>query len=198
MKDTVLHTETLDRPERVQTGLATILTADGHTGKRQTGTSGFERRALQGLRYFSTESPDSEETLGRRRVLSKLVLPLGMPSTNNGGIGIPDSLPQKPEITLETTAKTASNSRKPESGYASTERSHDSLEYLNLRHLSSKRVGSPSWLIHERLGREPQRREENKRQCGARAFLLASWDEGQAASSELVRNSCPTAPLTAR
>ncbi|CDJ29754.1 LOW QUALITY PROTEIN: uncharacterized protein EMH_0052380 [Eimeria mitis] len=182
LKDPVLHTEALDTPQSHRKGLGARSTSGGPPGRSLTGFPGIEKRALQGRRHFSSETVDADEATVKRRVLSTLVLPLGVPSRNNGSLEAAEFQPRKSGIPLETVASEIFNSGKLGSENESRERS----DYTHARQLSSKRVGSPSWLLHERLGREPQRQEGKRRQCGARAFLLASWEEGQTVSSDLV------------
>lgn len=198
MKDPILHTETLDRRENFPNSLETRPSANEPTEHRQTVSPGLEKRTLQGLHHVSTKGLNAGETIVKRRVLSTLVLPLGVPAKNNGGLEIPSFQPRTSGIAIETPFSETLGNREPGTEYASRERDYDQV---SLRQLSSKRVGSPSWLIHERLGREPQRQEGTKHQCGARAFLLASWDEGKTVSSELVRisrNTQSAAPPSTR
>ncbi|CDJ47306.1 Extacellular protein with a signal peptide, clostripain like caspase/hemoglobinase domain, notch domain and 2 EGF domains, related [Eimeria brunetti] len=181
LKDPLLHTEALERPENFRNGSEARLTVEGPTEGNQRGFPGFKKRALQAVPRSSTGGLD----IVKRRVLSTRVFPLGMPSRNNRSVEVPEFQQRKSGITVGTTAPGMLNSRKPSSKYASMDRGYEPSDHLTPRRLSSKRVGSPSWLIHERLGREPQRQERRKHQCGARAFLLATWDQVQTATSDL-------------
>ncbi|CDI75895.1 hypothetical protein, conserved [Eimeria praecox] len=184
LKEPTLHTEALERLETSRNNLGRRPTGDGFTGRIQTGSAGLEKRVLQGLRHVFTEESNSQATV-KRRVLSTHVLPLGMPSTNSGGLETAEFQQRTSGIDSQTATSEVLSSKTPSSEHASKNRGYEAGDYLSPRQLSTKRVGSPPWLIHERLGREPQRQKGEKRGCGARAFLLASLDEGQTVSSEL-------------
>lgn len=159
-------------------GLAEAKEATPHSGKPE-GVPGPQRRHLQSGEAFTHERevPSSPE---RRRILSTTVLPLGLALDDTQAAEAVAA-----EAVLASSSGASGVSPKPQVTAAFTsppepqglESGNETFEDIRSRHLSAAPPGSSPWLLHERLGRDPQTQVETERQCGTRAYLLADWDE---------------------
>ncbi|KAL8455670.1 hypothetical protein Emag_000492 [Eimeria magna] len=184
LEDPLLHMEALSKPRALGND-APSSNARGTSVRHrmhQFSAPGIQPRYLRD-NDTSTAGSINGEQQAKRYVLSTTVLPLGIPMTYDeasgwDGLATPNS--------SAGAAHEAGGSEKPLASFYSHAQSDSEEEEMRPRNLGSSPVGTAAWLLHERLGREPQRDARGQRQCGIRAYLLAEWDEQQQSVSDPV------------
>ncbi|KAL8434321.1 hypothetical protein ACSSS7_003265 [Eimeria intestinalis] len=181
LEDPLLHMEALSKPGALNSE-APDSNARGTSVRHrmpQSSAPGIQPRYLRDNDASAAGSTNGEQ----RYVLSTTVLPLGIPTTHDevtarGDIATPDS---SGDVGSEPGGR-----EKPSASFYPDAQSDPREGEMRPRNLGSSPVGTAAWLLHERLGREPQRDARGQRQCGARAYLLAEWDEQQQVVSDPV------------
>lgn len=178
LNDPVLHTEALGKAGGFDSSSSFGSTRlEARPTEHPVSGPGIQTRILYG-KDLSETTMRKQTIAGRRHILSTTVLPLGLSSKGFGAtewIG-GQSAGKTSNGSFETPTK-PQDSTMPAEAITPDISTSDRFGDSHLRHLEAVQSGTASWLLHERLGREPQRNSGKERRCGARAYLLAEWNE---------------------
>lgn len=158
----------------------------GMPGDQPDETPGIPTRVLQS-NDSSAEGVGDVVGCAGRYVLSTTVIPLELPLRGTKlaeRLGTESSKPTAGSSSKSTTD--IHNNLTPLAASKPGEHIDGAFEKFHPRHLFTSREGTSPWLLHERLGREPQRAAERERRCGSRAYLLVEWDATRSTVSEPV------------
>ncbi|KAL8430789.1 hypothetical protein Efla_004025 [Eimeria flavescens] len=175
LDSSLLHMEALSRPR----ALGRVTSSDAISDGLGPPLSSAPSPVIQ-PRHMQAGGMPEEDTEGRnqaaRHILSTTVLPLGF-SAEAFEAGLWGEA-EFGEEAMSSSTKAADSVEEPLAGVRPPE--------MQPRSLGASPLGTASWLLHERLGREPQRDGGAERPCGARAYLLAEWNEQQNSVSDPV------------